>query len=63
MINDSTGIVKNALLEASLRRIRLIEAMDYPDITTDESYDNKIFDLRINPQYHNQIKYLKIKNN
>ena len=45
MINNSTGIVENALLEASLRRIRLIEAMDYPDITTDESYDNKIFDL------------------
>ena len=45
MINDSTGIVENALLEASLRRIRLIEAMDYPDITTDESYDNKIYDL------------------
>ena len=45
MINDSTGIVENALLEASLRRIRLIEAMDYPDIGTDESYDNKIYDL------------------
>lgn len=45
MINDSTGIVKNALLEASLRRIRLIEDMDYPDIDTDESYDNKIYDL------------------
>ncbi len=45
MINDSTGIVENALLEASLRRIRLIEAMDYPDITTDGSYDNKIYDL------------------
>lgn len=45
MINDSTGIVENALLEASLKRIRLIEAMDYPDIGTDESYDNKIYDL------------------
>lgn len=45
MINDSTGIVENALLEASLKRIRLIENMNYPDIDTDESYDNKIFDL------------------
>ena len=45
MINNSMGIVENALLEASLRRIRLIEAMDYPDIDTDESYDNKIYDL------------------
>lgn len=45
MINDSTGIVENALLEASLRRIRLIENMDYPDIITEQEYDNKIFDL------------------
>lgn len=45
MINDKTGIVENALLEASLKRIRLIEAMDYPDIQTDENYDNKIYDL------------------
>ena len=44
MINDSAGIVENALLEASLRRIRLIESMDYPDIVTDEEYDNKILD-------------------
>ena len=45
MINDSAGIVENALLEASLRRIRLIESMDYPDIATDEEYDNKILDV------------------
>ncbi|MBQ4510978.1 MAG: DUF4367 domain-containing protein [Clostridia bacterium] len=45
MINDSAGIVENALLEASLRRIRLIESMDYPDIVTDEEYDNRILDV------------------
>ena len=45
MINDSAGIVENALLEASLKRIRLIESMDYPDIVTDEEYDNRILDV------------------
>lgn len=45
MINDSAGIVENALLEASLRRIRLIESMDSPDIATDEEYDNRILDV------------------
>lgn len=45
MINDSSGVVETALLEASLKRIRLIENMECPNIATDESYDNKIFDL------------------
>lgn len=48
MISKDQYTAKNVLLEASLKRIALIESMDYPEINTDESYNNKIYDAIYN---------------
>ena len=43
-MNNNEFTLKNALLEASLKRIKFIESMDYSEIKTDEIYDNTIYD-------------------
>lgn len=60
MINIKENILKKALLESTLKEIRAIESIDYPEIKTEKEYDEKILkSIRINKQFKAQRHYPK----
>ena len=58
-----TDILKKALLESTLKEIQTIEALGYPQVKTDDEYDNKIYNIISNSRvkskhYHKGIVIL-----
>ncbi len=55
--------IDKEFVQISKKKSTMFYDMVHEVINNQINKNNKIFDLRINPQYHNQINYLRIINN
>ena len=55
--------IDKEFVQISKKKFTMFYDMVHEVINNQINKNNKIFDLRINPKYHNQINYLRIINN